>query len=167
MVQTWGHRGQYSGTRSRAGTDESPQASHLLGRPLGGKGGSRVWARPPARYSRMSAHSSWGSFLERVASTCLPTSSKITGLDSRFIMSMDISWVLARSSSTWGSDHQATRFISRQLTRCCPATSTSPGRQIRQSGAPPRRQVQGPGNRAPHAPRGTQREPAPCAESVP
>lgn len=48
----------------------------------------------------MSAHSSWGSFREWVASTCLPTSSKITGRDSRFIISMDISCVLARSSST-------------------------------------------------------------------
>lgn len=55
----------------------------------------KLWA-----YLRMSVHSSWGSFLECVASTCLPTSSKITGLDSRFIMSMDISCVLARSSST-------------------------------------------------------------------
>ncbi len=47
----------------------------------------------------MSSHSSCGSFLLSVASTCRPTSSKMTGRDSRFIMSMDFSCVLALSSS--------------------------------------------------------------------
>lgn len=61
------------------------------------KAGQGPWAGSP-----ISRQSSCGSFLVAVASTCLPTSSKITGRDSRFIMSMDCSWVLARSSSTWG-----------------------------------------------------------------
>ncbi len=47
----------------------------------------------------MSSHSSCGSFLLSVASTCRPTSSKMTGRDSRFIISMDFSCVLALSSS--------------------------------------------------------------------
>lgn len=51
-------------------------------------------------YSLIRAQSSWGSFLVFVANTWRPTSSKITGLDSRFIMSMDFSCVFARSSST-------------------------------------------------------------------
>lgn len=46
-------------------------------------------------------HSSWGSFLFPVERTWRPTSSKTTGLDSRFIISMDLSWVLALSSSIW------------------------------------------------------------------
>lgn len=61
---------------------------------------SSVKARKSIVYSLIRAQSSWGSFLVFVANTCLPTSSKITGRDSRFIMSMDFSWVFARSSST-------------------------------------------------------------------
>lgn len=107
----WGRHGpsvrhwkpESRGSALRDGRQGRPRAraqgceSHRSAGPCGPLG--RSPSGPAGRYSRMSAHSSCGSFLERVASTCLPTSSKITGLDSRFIMSMDISCVLARSSS--------------------------------------------------------------------
>lgn len=54
----------------------------------------------PTKYLLIRLHSSWGSFRVPVANTCLPTSSKITGRDSRFIISIDFSCVFARSSST-------------------------------------------------------------------
>lgn len=49
----------------------------------------------------MRSQSSCGSFRLPVERTCRPTSSKITGRDSRFIINMDFSWVLALSSSIW------------------------------------------------------------------
>lgn len=107
----------------------------------------------------MSAHSSWGSFLERVASTCLPTSSKITGLDSRFIISMDVSCVLARSSSTWdstteshGSVHSSSHTVARSRPRHKEDKSKSrgstqtPGPGPRQSCSPHLRDTEGTGS---------------------
>ena len=69
-------------------------------------GSSDAPKRDQELHSLMSAHSWWGSFLRPVERTCRPTSSKTTGRDSRFIISMDLSWVLALSSSIWHTDHQ-------------------------------------------------------------
>ncbi len=68
----------------------------------------------------MSSHSSCGSFLLSVASTCRPTSSKMTGRDSRFIMSMDFSCVLALSSSICTSQrfHVINKFTMSKVTFC-------------------------------------------------
>lgn len=52
-------------------------------------------------YLLIRTHSSCGSFLFPVERTWRPTSSKITGRDSRFIINIDLSCVLALSSSIW------------------------------------------------------------------
>lgn len=135
-VETWAQTPE--GSSVRAGAPAGAARRQALGThfPRGAPlepGGSRRGAQPrpagPGRYSRMSAHSSWGSFLERVASTCLPTSSKTTGLASRFIMSMDVSCVLARASSTWGAPSVSRGSAGRRQPR--PASSPAGPRLAR------------------------------------